>query len=255
MLCYEDYDFADIFNMDESGYMFRFLPVTTLSRSRDICKGGKHAKDRLTIVLTCSVLGEKLPPIIIGKSKLPRCLRNIDLSKLNVKYWSSSKAWMTTTLFNSYLRELDDYFKKRNRKILLFLDNAPVHLIDPENKLTNIKLKFFPPNLTSVLQPLDAGIIRSLKAYCRKYQILTLLEKNQDKVHVSELAKKMNIFDAIKFLSSAWNDIKPETIQKCFKNCGFSKNTDIAKYDLNEIENQVNELAEIAENIGIQVKI
>jgi hypothetical protein len=71
-------------------------------------------------------------------------------------------------------------------------------------------------------------------------------------VHVSEL--ELNIFDAIKFLSSAWNDIKPETIQKCFKNCGFSKNTDIAKYDLNEIENQVNELAEIAENIGIQGK-
>mgnify|MGYP006391669141 CR=1 FL=1 len=64
MLFYEDYDFADIFNMDESGYMFRFLPDTILSRSRDICKGGKHAKDRLTIVLTCSTLGEKLPPII-----------------------------------------------------------------------------------------------------------------------------------------------------------------------------------------------
>jgi hypothetical protein len=73
------------------------------------------------------------------------------MSKLKVKYTNSAKAWMTNLIFNQYLKELDEYFKRKGRKIVLFLNNAPVHIVDEATNLTNVELCYFLPNLTSVL--------------------------------------------------------------------------------------------------------
>ncbi|CAF1338757.1 unnamed protein product, partial [Rotaria magnacalcarata] len=56
-----------------------------------------------------------------------------------------------------------------NHRILLFLDNAPVH--PPDVQLENIKLKFFPPNTTAKIQPMDQGIIRAFKVYYRRHLV------------------------------------------------------------------------------------
>ena len=106
------------------------------------------------------------------------------------KYLNSGNAWMTNPLFNIYLKDIDEFFKHQGHKILLFLDNAPVHIVDETTKLTNVELCYFPPNLMSVLQPLDAGIIRSLKALAWKFEVLTLLDSMENSsVHASDLAK------------------------------------------------------------------
>jgi len=64
------YDPKNIFNMDETGYFYRALPDKTLQVKAESCKGGKLSKDRITLVLTCSTTGEKLPALLIGKSKI-----------------------------------------------------------------------------------------------------------------------------------------------------------------------------------------
>jgi hypothetical protein len=50
----------------------------------------------------------------------------------------------------------------RNTKICLLVDNAGSHAAS-EN-YTNVTLKFIPPKMTTHIQPMDAGIIRSLNA-------------------------------------------------------------------------------------------
>ncbi len=137
------YDLKNVFNMYEIGFFFRALPDSTLSHVKQLCKGGKQGKDRITMVLTCSALGEKLPPWIISKSKNPRAFREQDMSKLKVKYTKSSKAWMMNPIFNQYLKELDEYFKRKRRKTVLFLDNAPVHIVDEATNFTNVELRYF----------------------------------------------------------------------------------------------------------------
>jgi len=82
------------------------------------------------------------------------------MSKLKVKYTNSVKASMTNLIFNPYL----NISRGKGRKIVFFLDNALVHIVDEATNLTNVELRYFPPNLTSIFQPLDACIIRSLKA-------------------------------------------------------------------------------------------
>ncbi|KAH6601809.1 hypothetical protein BASA61_001751 [Batrachochytrium salamandrivorans] len=44
---------------------------------------------------------------------------------------------------------LDEYFKQKGRKALLFLDNAPVHTVDGTTNLTNVELCYSPPSPTS----------------------------------------------------------------------------------------------------------
>jgi len=115
--------------MDETGYFYRSLPDKTLEVKAKLCKGGKFSKDRITLALTCSMKGEKLPALVIGKSIKPRCFRGVNISEFDVKYRSSPKAWMTNPLFNEYLLDLNALMKKQGRKVLLFIDNAPVHII------------------------------------------------------------------------------------------------------------------------------
>ena len=59
------------------------------------------------------------------------------------------------------LKRLERKMKMQNRNVVLFLDNATSHQESIENNLVNIKLVFLPKNTTSMLQPLDAGIIRT----------------------------------------------------------------------------------------------
>ncbi len=66
---------------------------------------------------------------------------------------------------------------------MFFLDNVLVHIVDEATNLTNVELRYFPPNLTSVLQPLDAGIIQSLKALSWKFDVLSILDNINDSLH------------------------------------------------------------------------
>ncbi len=138
-----------------------------------------------------------MSPWIIGKSNNPRTFCGQDMSKLKIKYTNNVKVWMTNPIFNQYLKELDEYFKKKGRKIVFFLDNALLHIVDEATNLMNIELHYFSPNFTLVLQPLDAGIIWSLKALSRKFEVLSILDNINDSLHASDLFIKLTILELL----------------------------------------------------------
>ena len=63
----------------------------------------------------------------------------------------------------------------------------------------------------------------------------------------SQLLTKINVLKAINWTKQAWNDVKCDTIAKCFKKCGFVDNTAV---NLAEelFGNTVDELREIDAN-------
>ncbi|GFV42697.1 tigger transposable element-derived protein 4 [Trichonephila clavipes] len=68
-----------IFNTDETGFFFKCLPEKTFTFKKKKCHGGKHSKERLTILLTVNMDGsEKITPLVIGKSAKPRCFKGIN---------------------------------------------------------------------------------------------------------------------------------------------------------------------------------
>ncbi len=114
--------------------------------------------------------------------------------------------------------------KLQNLMILLFMDNAPVHVIDCSEALTNIKVEFFPPNSTSCLQPLDAGIIRSFKALFQRLMLSKLVDfiDIDENLSVNQIAKRLNVLDAMRLILRSWNGVSTNCIRRCFAKCGFN---------------------------------
>lgn len=160
----KDFKDEDIFNGDETGLFFKMSPGSTLKFKHEKCVGGKMSKERLTVFVCANATGtEKRELLVIGKSQKPRCFKNI--KKLPVKYRANKKAWMVSDIFEKELKLWDEELAKKNRKICLLLDNCTAH--PHVNGLKFIKLVFLPANTTSVLQPMDQGVIRSLKCCYR----------------------------------------------------------------------------------------
>lgn len=142
--------------MDETGLFFGDTSRKTLS----YCSSGKHSKERITFALCASIIGEKLKPLLIRKSRqLLRCVK-IKPKTLPVTYKFNSKVWMNSKIMEEWLKQLDKSMRCQ-KKILLFLENAL--------SLSNLQLKFLPPNTTSKTQPMDMGIIQAVKLKFRKF--------------------------------------------------------------------------------------
>lgn len=111
----------DIMNADESGLFYKALPSRTYYRPDCQPTGHKSQKARITLLFICNSTGSFKRVYAIGKSKNPRCLKNVSPP---IRYMWNKKAWMTTDLWCSILIALDVEMQAENRKIILFVDNA-----------------------------------------------------------------------------------------------------------------------------------
>ena len=85
--------------MDESDCFFKALPDKGLVEKGKQAKGGKILKQQLTVAFFVNAAGEKVyQPIIIWKSKIPRCFKKLqDPSRpANVHSFSNPKSWMNS---------------------------------------------------------------------------------------------------------------------------------------------------------------
>jgi hypothetical protein len=156
---------------------------------------------------------EKRKLFVIGKSKSPRCFKNVKC--LPVPYNANTKSWMTSDIFESLLRLWDRQLRLQNRKIPLLVDNCPAH---PElDNLQNIKLVFLPANTTSVLQTMDQGVITSLKCHFRKLILLRMIEFTDKKQEHT-----VPLLHAIRCVDKAWRRVAEKTIRNCFRHAGIT---------------------------------
>ena len=169
----ENYEPKNVYNLDESALFWRLLPSKTYSFGNHSKSGTKKWKTRITITLIVNADGSDKKCSVIGVSKCPRAIRGI--KNLPVDYYNQKNAWMTTDIFEQIIEKLNKEMRKKKRKILLFVDNFKGHNRDIE--LSNIKLIFLPENTTSVLQPLDQGIIHSFKCFYRKELVAQLISQ------------------------------------------------------------------------------
>ena len=105
--------------------------------------------------------------------------------------------------------------RAEDRSILLLVDTGTAH---PDVVCSNVKLILLPPNMTSKLQPCDAEIIQKVKLHYRRILVRHALSHMDEATFASNLAKKVNVLDAIMWLKSEWDSAQPETIQTCFAN-------------------------------------
>lgn len=223
----------DVFNADEAGIFFQLEPNKTLALKGDKCVGGKKSKQRITALFCCNKSGtEKRKVLIVGKSAKPRCMKNVH--SLPCEYTWSKKAWMTTPIFSNWLVKFNAEMKRKNRKIILLIDNCTPHNETP--KLDCIRVEYFPPNCTAVLQPLDQGIIKAVKTRYRALlmkHILQGIDRNEE--------TKTNVKEAMEMIAGAWGDVSQTTIVKCWGHAAINN------FDTTDAEDDLEEVVPLAE--------
>ena len=235
----EKYHPDDIFNCDETGLYWRGISdrgYHVKNNNEKHPSGGKVPKERLTIMPTANMSGtEKLPLLAIGKFNKPRCFPK-DQNKLPLVYTFSKNAWMTGRIFGEYLLKWNNNLKAVDRKILLLVDNHPGH---PKGlELSNIEVVFLPENTTSLIQPMDQGIIRNFKGHYRSklhQRIINSMDLNPD-LTLMEGQKSVSLLDAIHLAAESWDQVTETTIKNCFKHGGFSPKNDEQLNPLHDVD-------------------
>ena len=219
----EGYLLPQIFNCDETGLCYRLLPKKTLVGGiKKKADGLKKAKDRITENACANVTGDiKLPLLFIGKAKNPRCFKGINQSTLPVIYRNQRNAWMDTEIFSWWFHKQFVPFVRAKlsdmgleEKAILFLDNCSAHpeaedLISNNGKIT---ARFFRPNVTALIQPMDQGVLESMKRVYRKNLLRDLISKTSNEM--IPFLTEINMLDVINRISIAWDQVASDTIRK-----------------------------------------
>ena len=143
--------------------------------------------------------GEKKSLIVRGSSRLPRCFACLPNPSYpcSIQYFSNEKAWMRTGIMVTILTRLNNCLKRRERHLILFLDNAPCHPPLLMDMFSNIKVAIVPKNTTSCTQPLDVGMIKVRKVYYKR-NLLQHIVSQVDREHsASQIVKSVNLLMAV----------------------------------------------------------
>lgn len=218
-----------VFNADETGLFWKKMPNRTfLSKSERSAPGFKAAKDRISLLFCANASGDfKVKPMMIYRSLNPRALKGKNKNQLPVFWRANKKSWVTGALFlewfnECFIPEVKNYLSSANLdfKVLLVIDNAPGHPSTLVGAHPNIQVKFLPPNTTSLIQPLDQGVFAAFKLYYTRrcfQRILDSIELDSAETITSSW-KKFNVADCIADIDSSLMELKPSSINACWKN-------------------------------------
>ena len=165
---------------------------------------------------------------MIGKSKSPKAFKEI--KHFPVVYRNKNNAWMDQDIFinwfqtvfvPSVINKLKTRGKPENSKVILLIDNCRAHPSNSEICHGNISTMFLPPDVTSLIQLIDQGIIQNLKMIYLKNFMRELVNAEGS---LTEFQSTISIKNAMYGLASAWNAVKPQTLRRGWRKMLFSSN-------------------------------
>ena len=111
---------------------------------------------------------------------------------MGAMYFNNSAAWMRSDIWVQVMSKFNCHCYTMTNNgadpVVLLVDNCPAHCIPPAAKpwkcgslvgfrMTNVLVIFFKANCTSMVQPLDAGCIQTVKALFRKRHMSWILDQ------------------------------------------------------------------------------
>ena len=119
-------------------------------------------------------------------------------------YYANKRAWMNSELMEKLLIQPKRKYSAIDRKIILFMYNAPSHPPTFETAFSHLKVVFLPKNTTSKLQPLNAGMIENFKIHYRKQLLQHVVPRVTPWSRGSDIIDSVDILMAIRWTMNAW---------------------------------------------------
>ncbi|CAI5481736.1 unnamed protein product [Closterium sp. Yama58-4] len=165
-------------------------------------------------------------------------------------------------IFSQWVDILDANMTEKGRRIVLLVDNASSHkVVKIEGAIEgylqgfkyvdvgNVRVIYLPPNCTSHVQPLDQGVISTLKLRYRKLLVewlITEFEKPSasstragDQVAAELPVQKINVRPdlrmAIIWISGLWNSFEGEVVRRCWRRAGIIPFSWLSEWGLGRI--------------------
>ena len=85
-------------------------------------------------------------------------------------------------------------------------------LISADGKIT---AKFLPPNVTALIQPMDQGVLESIKRVYRKSILRDLV--SQSTFTIQDFLKRIDMIKIVDTVASAWDMVTPTAIRNSWK--------------------------------------
>jgi hypothetical protein len=114
-----------------------------------------------------------------------------------------------------------------DRKICIIMDNAGSHDIHGEVKkvidgfyafvLFHVTILFLPPNVTSVVQPLDQRVIATFKMCYKRKLVASTLQQIDNNLNEDLGKLNADLFQAMLWCVAAWHELDDQTIINCWR--------------------------------------
>ena len=137
---------------------------------------------------------------MIGKFAKPRCFKNVNMDALPVIHKSQRNAWMNSEIFAEWFKKDFVPAVKRHQcaqniclpKALLLINNCSAHPQELKTRDGSVTCMFLPPNTTSLIQPMDQGVLQAMKNhYKRKLLQKIICDQDLDPTqNIKEIVKQ-----------------------------------------------------------------
>lgn len=200
----------DVFYIGECGLFYKNLPSEIAKVRNETCDSGDLSQDRLTLVFACNSDGsQKFPVWVIGTPENVASLNEI--GRIRCNYSSQDQSWLDETNFGKWMTTFNKLMACKGRHVLMTLLDHSGHQYADQERLTNVKLYYFPLS-SAYMQPLNQGIISKVKSLYRETLLETAILETQ-----SESDKRQyDCLDAARAIIAAWDAVNEEFIEKCF---------------------------------------
>ena len=204
-----------IYNCDESGFSLNALNGRVLSylSNNFVYQVGSEAKTLITALVCCSATGHYTWPMLIYPGTQFRGFRPQEVFE-NSFIGRSENGWINQNLFYEWMSQVFVPQTAHVKKpLLLLLDGHVSHESIQTSALCHengIHLYCLPPHSSHIVQPLDVGVFKTMKAEWKK------AVKRQNE---TEIVTKRTF--AITFKDAYETTIARPLAEKAFRACGL----------------------------------
>ncbi|XP_017772826.1 PREDICTED: tigger transposable element-derived protein 1-like [Nicrophorus vespilloides] len=235
-----------VFSVGEVGLYWKKLP----NGMYIACEEEVERTDHLTLFLGGNASGTfKLKPMLVYHSEV--IMKD---SEIPVLCRCSEKLIFSDWYTTYFCPEVAQFCAVNGLppKVMLVLDNAPGNLQETDNDQLEVEIVCLPPHASTLLKPLDQGVIATFNACYLRAIFRGIADAVQSDAKISDHWKSYDIFKGITNIDSAW-----EEVSRSCMNSAWSKLWPEAVINFTgseSISDIIDDICGISKLIGIDVQ-